>query len=286
MRRGARLPSVENMKTTRTTAPRLGDRAIVVGASMAGLCAARVLAARFGEVVLLDRDDLPQSPRPRTRVPQGGTPTCCSRPAQRSRGVVPRSGGRSGGRGRRRPRPVRGLRLVPERRPTAATGEPAAWSRDVAPAPGIHRSGPRAPAATGHHRARAHRRWPQLAESGDRIIGCGSRAVPDGPRPGRRRHRPPGPEPGLAGELGFDPPPATSVVDVDTTYVTRRSGGTETRATGRRQRSSAIPDTRLTMALPMEDDQWIVLIGGLNGEAAPPDEVGLLAYARIVRTPP
>ena len=41
---------------------------------MAGLCAARVLAPRFGEVVVLDRDDLPDSPGPRSRVPQDRHP--------------------------------------------------------------------------------------------------------------------------------------------------------------------------------------------------------------------
>jgi 2-polyprenyl-6-methoxyphenol hydroxylase-like FAD-dependent oxidoreductase len=39
------------------------------------------------------------------------------------------------------------------------------------------------------------------------------------------------------------------------------------------------------MALPIEDDQWIVVIGGVNGEAAPSDEVGMLAYARSFDCP-
>ncbi len=34
------------------------DRVVVLGASMAGLLAARVLADRYTEVVLVDRDDL------------------------------------------------------------------------------------------------------------------------------------------------------------------------------------------------------------------------------------
>ncbi len=39
-----------------TTSPR--SRAVVLGASMAGLSAAAVLASRFDEVVLLERDQL------------------------------------------------------------------------------------------------------------------------------------------------------------------------------------------------------------------------------------
>jgi cation diffusion facilitator CzcD-associated flavoprotein CzcO len=36
----------------------LGERAIVVGAGLGGLSAARVLADYFGEVMILDRDEL------------------------------------------------------------------------------------------------------------------------------------------------------------------------------------------------------------------------------------
>jgi glycine/D-amino acid oxidase-like deaminating enzyme len=49
----------------------VADRAVVAGASMAGLCAARVLADRFGEVVLMERDELPAGAQPRRGVPQG-----------------------------------------------------------------------------------------------------------------------------------------------------------------------------------------------------------------------
>lgn len=47
------------------------DRAVVIGASMAGLLAARVLADRFAEVVLVDRDRLADDAEPRRGVPQG-----------------------------------------------------------------------------------------------------------------------------------------------------------------------------------------------------------------------
>lgn len=48
----------------------LGHRAIVMGASMAGLLAARVLAERFREVWLLERDVLPAGALPRKGTPQ------------------------------------------------------------------------------------------------------------------------------------------------------------------------------------------------------------------------
>ena len=56
------------------TARHVGDTAIVVGASMAGLCSARVLADRFDAVVVIDRDRLPHRPEPRRQVPQGRHP--------------------------------------------------------------------------------------------------------------------------------------------------------------------------------------------------------------------
>lgn len=49
--------------------PRYGH-AVVVGASLAGLLAARVLAKRFERVTLIERDALPDGPEPRKGVPQ------------------------------------------------------------------------------------------------------------------------------------------------------------------------------------------------------------------------
>lgn len=49
-------------------------RAIVIGASMAGLLAARVLSEKFDEVVLMERDALPKGPAPRKGTPQAVHP--------------------------------------------------------------------------------------------------------------------------------------------------------------------------------------------------------------------
>ncbi|MPY91835.1 MAG: FAD-dependent oxidoreductase [Acidimicrobiia bacterium] len=50
---------------------RIGDRAVVLGGGMAGLLAARVLAGRYREVVVVDRDDLSGGPAPRRGAAQG-----------------------------------------------------------------------------------------------------------------------------------------------------------------------------------------------------------------------
>src|SRR5580700_11466499 len=52
----------------------LGQRAVVVGAGLGGLSAARVLGDYFDEVIILDRDDLPDDSAPRPGVPQGKHP--------------------------------------------------------------------------------------------------------------------------------------------------------------------------------------------------------------------
>lgn len=45
--------------------------AVVIGASIAGLCAARVLADHFDRVTVYERDDLPDGPVDRSAIPQG-----------------------------------------------------------------------------------------------------------------------------------------------------------------------------------------------------------------------
>jgi 2-polyprenyl-6-methoxyphenol hydroxylase-like FAD-dependent oxidoreductase len=49
----------------------IGDHAVVLGASMSGLLAARVLADAYNHVTVVDRDALPESEQDRKGVPQG-----------------------------------------------------------------------------------------------------------------------------------------------------------------------------------------------------------------------
>src|ERR1700756_2016143 len=51
--------------------PELGERAVVLGASMGGLLAARVLSDFFRTVTVVERDVLPDNPANRRGVPQG-----------------------------------------------------------------------------------------------------------------------------------------------------------------------------------------------------------------------
>ena len=58
---------------------RLGKQAVVVGAGIGGLTAARVVADYFERVVVLDRDALPERAEPRAGVPQGKHTACAAR---------------------------------------------------------------------------------------------------------------------------------------------------------------------------------------------------------------
>ncbi len=47
------------------------ERAVVIGASVAGLLAARALSEVYSQVLVVDRDELPDHPAQRDGVPQG-----------------------------------------------------------------------------------------------------------------------------------------------------------------------------------------------------------------------
>lgn len=50
---------------------RSGDDAVIIGASIAGMCAARVLSDFFDRVTVYERDELPAAPAHRSATPQG-----------------------------------------------------------------------------------------------------------------------------------------------------------------------------------------------------------------------
>lgn len=53
---------------------RIGGRAVILGASMSGLAAARAVSDAFDEVAVLERDPLPEGPETRAGAPQTDHP--------------------------------------------------------------------------------------------------------------------------------------------------------------------------------------------------------------------
>jgi 2-polyprenyl-6-methoxyphenol hydroxylase-like FAD-dependent oxidoreductase len=263
-------------------------RAVVVGASIAGLCAARVLADRVEEVLVLDRDALPDGPDARGQVPQGRHPhLLLVAGARLLEGWFPGIGAELEQRG------AVDLDICRDffwyqgggvaRRPASALHGPAMsrplleWTlrqrvaalrhveiRDRTPVVGLRTD------ATGS-RVTGVRLGDGTTHACDLVVDATGR---------RARSLE------WLGELGFAAP-AMSVVEVNTRYVTqlyRRSP-----APNMEWKAAAVIDEprtkRLAMALPQEGERWIVLFGGLGGKSAPLDDADRLAYARSFPSP-
>ncbi|MEO1004888.1 MAG: FAD-dependent monooxygenase [Cyanobacteria bacterium J06638_38] len=62
------------IQVKRNLAKLLGDRAIIIGGSIAGLLSARVLADYFQQIIIVDRDQFTENPQARRGVPQSVQP--------------------------------------------------------------------------------------------------------------------------------------------------------------------------------------------------------------------
>jgi 2-polyprenyl-6-methoxyphenol hydroxylase-like FAD-dependent oxidoreductase len=273
-------------KGARTAAA--GEQAVVIGASMAGLCAAKVLADRFTRVVVLDRDVLTDDPTPRRLVPQGRHPHLLLTAGARlldawfpglsaelcAAGAVEldlcgdflwhQAGGTqrrpsSGLVGPSMSRPL--LESTVRTRVTAAPNVSVRGGIDVAGLT-LDDEAKRVVAVQIDERE---------AIAADLVVdatGRGARSVD-----------------WLAAH-GYPAPP-TTIVEVDTRFVSRvfRRDDSATRD----WKAAAVigdPETkRLAMLLPMEGDRWILSIAGLNGESPPTEHDEAIAYARRFDSP-
>ena len=276
------------MATRRVTTPtRIGHNAVVIGASIAGLCAARVLADRFDHVTVADRDTLPDVPTWRGQVPQGRHPhLLLARGARLLEGWFPGivdelyAGGaveidlaadmhwyQGGGVARR---PQSSLRGPSMSRPFLE------WTvrTRIAALPNVTILGGTSVAGL------------QLDADGRRVVAA---RLADGHLPcdlvvdasGRHAHSLPWLE-----QLGYAAP-EVSRVEIDTRYVTQQVRRSDDPA--RDWKAAGViddpPTKRLAMALPIEGDRWIVLFGGVHGETAPADQHERLDYARSFPSP-
>jgi 2-polyprenyl-6-methoxyphenol hydroxylase-like FAD-dependent oxidoreductase len=265
-----------------------GEQAVVIGASMAGLCAARVLADRFAHVVVLDRDVLADDPTPRRLVPQDRHPHLLLTAGARlldewfpglttelyAAGAVELDlcadflWHQAGGTQRR---PSSGLVGPSMSRPLLETTVRARVSAtpNVDIRGGVHVGGL------------------VLDDEAQRVVGVQI----------DEREK-------IAADLVVDatgrsarsvdwlaahgyPAPAKTIVEVDTRYVSRVLRRDDSPA--RDWKAAAVigdPETkRLAMLLPVEGDRWILSIAGLNGEVPPTDHDEAVEYARRFDSP-
>jgi len=275
---------------------KIGDHAVVLGASMGELLAARVLADSYRRVTIVERDRLPESGSNRKAVPQGW----------HAHALLPR-----------------GAQILEELFPglladLVASGVPVLRDpgefrfsvgghllcRDGEPGdPSYQPSRPYL-----EHRVRDRVRALPNVVIRDRCEVAGLATTPARDRVTGARVLPPGGDgteeiltadlvvdatgrggrtPAWLTELGYDPP-AEERLPVDIKYASRYL----------RLRAGALGDEKLVLIgfgpgqppagmalLAQEGDRWILTLGGYAGHHPPTDEHGFLAFARSVAPP-
>ena len=271
----------------------IGGRAVVVGAGLGGLTAAKALTSHFEQVTILDRDDLPQNPEPRPGTPQARHAHALLAGGLRALAeLVPsfevdieRAGA---------VRARLGLDVINER-----PGFDPFPQRDLgletfcASRPLIELTVRRALEKVGNVKFRSHCRVTELqaSDDGNRIAAVRFRnetgqeetlpaeAIVDAS--GRAKltlallESIGAPMPKIA-EIGVDLAYATAVFEIPADAPSGWKGVVH------------FPDPRSTsrvgLILPMEDGRWIVSIGGNHGDAPPGDIEGFTAFAKSLRT--
>lgn len=261
--------------------------AIVIGAGIAGLTASRVLGERFDRVLLLDRDDLPDAASPRRGVPQSSHPHVLLASGQRAldrlfpglsadlaaAGAVPFDSGAD-------LRVVRfgaqwaavhlDLTLLSMSRPLL---ELALRRRVAGMANVTIRAGVAVAGLTGD----SGRVTGVVTDDGERLLAD---LVVDCSGRGSRSDR-------WLAALGAQAP-GVEEVKVGISYATRvyrRESGQLADAVAGFVLPTAPREKAVGLILPIEDDRWLVGLGGWHGASAPADDEGYLRYARELPSP-
>ena len=271
----------------------IGDHAVVLGASIAGLLTARVLTDAYARVTLVDRDELPETPAPSQRPPGPSHP--CPRGTRPTGpgGAVSRSHRRTGRRWSTRRGHAGRRALLPRRPPT-----PQAHT-------GLLLLCASRPFLEGHVRARV-RALPNVGflDAGRRR---GLATLPDGGRvTGARvvRRADGSAEELLAADLVVDasgrgsrtpawldalgyPRPERDEVQIGLGYSTRTYRLPPEALEGTLAiLDAATPDLPRTGALQkLEGDRWMLTLAGILGDHPPTDPDGFLDFARSLRFP-
>lgn len=274
-----------------------GRHALVIGGSMAGLLAARVLSEHYGDVTVLDRDVFPEAPDHRAGVPQ----------SHHAHGLLPRgheilaelfpgllaSLAQAGAFHTREGIPV--LQVTPAGKlpaaPLRGQGEYLAFSRFLLewqvrqwlrehtnvrflPATEVTRlvSSEDGTGVSGVQvRYRDGREGPEVLHA-DLVVEASGRSSKLG---------------GWLQDLGYGAVPEESVTS-DIGYASRfyrRPEGFPAPWHGLIINGRPPHNPRAGLILPVEDGRWHVTLGGFAGHHPPTDEAGFLAWARDLPDP-
>ncbi|GAA0522381.1 2-polyprenyl-6-methoxyphenol hydroxylase [Halorubrum aquaticum] len=272
----------------RDRASTLGSRAVVLGGSVAGLCAARVLADAFEEVVVIERDRIPETPSPRDGAPQTRHPHAMLEAGRATiEDLFPGFGERlleAGGLLLDASREMRYydggdfLADPPERLPMYCASR----------------------ALFEHAIREGIERLPSVTQRGDRVF-TSYETDDDGSVAGVEFRDDRGGVTTLPADLvvdatgrasrtsswleanGYEPPPTESV-EVDVTYSTIR-----VERPGSARHTLVVPPdpprTRGAAAIPIEGGRWEVILQGVHGDDAPTDPEALVAFAESFPVP-
>jgi 2-polyprenyl-6-methoxyphenol hydroxylase-like FAD-dependent oxidoreductase len=264
----------------------VGARAVVLGGSMAGLLAARVLAERYEQVTIVERDALPEGAGHRPGVPQArhthGMLACGARIIER---LLPG---------------ITSELLPPEAPPDADALRSGRWFNNGVFAAqtdsGLEGFGVTRPLLESVVRRRV-RELPNVAvidgnaaqglvAEGERVVGVRIRPRRGGPEAqlaadfvvdatGRASRAPT-----WLAELGYAPPDEDTV-EVGLGYATRfyRRSPDDLDGDFIVNVAAVPPNRRMGIALAVEDERWIVTLAGLLGDHPPLDDAGFLAFA-------
>jgi 2-polyprenyl-6-methoxyphenol hydroxylase-like FAD-dependent oxidoreductase len=267
------------------------EHAIVLGGSVAGLTAARVLSEHFARVTIIERDILPEGPEVRKGVPQ-----CRQLHALLARGLqelerlypglraalvaggaIVGDAGRDlrwhhfGGFKREMTTTIQGAfvsRLFLEselRRRTLAL--PNVTVRQGYVVEGLLADDARERVTGATIRDRAKDKAESL--TADLVIDA----------TGRGSHAP-----RWLSALGYNAPPE-AVVKVDIGYTSRLFRRDPVARVGIIAAQEPPAGKRFGLAFPVEGERWLVLLGGMLGDHAPQEERGFLDFARSLPTP-
>jgi 2-polyprenyl-6-methoxyphenol hydroxylase-like FAD-dependent oxidoreductase len=271
--------------------------ALVIGGSMAGLLAARVLAAHFDRVTIVERDPLPEQPASRRGVPQARhNHVLLARGRLILHQLFPRLEHELF------PAGAAPLDMAAE----VAWLTPAGWgvhfqstvgalacSRDLLEW-GVRRQLDAIPkihvlagfsvdgllAGEDRGRVAGVRVKPDDQSSRDQpVIPISASLVVDASGRGSRASQ-------WLAELGYSAPEET-IVNASLGYASRIFRRTETPRDWKGIYLQAAPPAhgRVGVLLPVEGNRWHVTIGGGDGDYPPTDQAGFLDYARSLRDP-
>ena len=263
----------------------VGERAVVLGGSMAGLLAARVLSDHYERVTIVERDALPDGSEHRPGVPQArhthGMLACGARILER---LLPG---------------ITAQVTPPDARDNDALRSGRWFNNGVFAAQaesGLEGFGVTRPLLESAVRQRV-RELPNVdvidGHAGQALIAAGSRVVG-----ARIRPRGGGAESELAADfvvdatgrasrapawlaaLGYEPPDEDTV-EVGLGYATRfyRRSPADLDGDFIVNVAAVPPNRRMGIALAVEGDRWIVTLAGLLGDHPPLDDEGFLVFA-------